>query len=60
MRSSDEQFRASPPVPVREPLVEDVIGAAASSSAGDVYPIRQAWTFVIPPMRADQPANQER
>jgi hypothetical protein len=34
--------------------------AAAFSSAGDVYPIRQAWTFAIPPVRAVQPANKER
>jgi hypothetical protein len=34
--------------------------AAARASAGDVYPIRQAWTFVIPPMRPQQPANKER
>ena len=60
MRSTYEQTRASPPVPVRDPLAEDVIGAAASSSASDVYPIRQAWTFVIPPMRAEQSAHQER
>jgi hypothetical protein len=57
MRPSYKQSRARSSVPIRDPLADDLIGA---SGPADEYPIRHAWTFVIPPPRAEQPAPKER
>lgn len=52
MRSSSQQSGARPSVLIQDPLAEDLIGE--TDAARDEYPIRHAWTFVIPPTPVDQ------
>ena len=61
MRSSSQQSDARPLVLISQ--AEELRGYAHSENepARDEYPIRHAWTFVIPPAPADQfAAHKER
>ena len=61
MRSSSQQSDARPLVAISH--AEELRRAAHSENepARDEYPIRHAWTFVIPPAPADRfAAHKER
>jgi hypothetical protein len=61
MRSSSQQSGARPSVLIRDRLAEDLIGASIETDdVRDEYPIRHAWTFVIPPTAEQFAASKER
>jgi hypothetical protein len=65
MQSSSQQPGARPAVLVRDRLgsqAEEPRGDAhiVTDSARDEYPIRHAWTFVIPPTAEQFAASKER